>query len=53
MCDEKARELIRIDFQVMDLKKQQGTLEVGSSEYHEIQIKIDELQRLKDIKSEQ
>ena len=53
MCDEKARELIRIDFQVMDLKKQQGILEVGSSEYHEIQIKIDELQRLKAIKSAQ
>ncbi len=51
MCDENARELIRIDFQVMDLIKQQELVEVGSSEYQDIQIKIDELKHLKDIKS--
>lgn len=53
MCDENSRELIRIDFQMMDLKKEQENLVSDSKEHKEIQSKIDELERLKEIKSKQ
>ena len=50
MCNETDRELIRIDFQIMDLKKEQENLVVDSQDYKEIQLKIDGLERLKEIK---
>ena len=50
MCNETDRELIRIDFQIMDLKKEQENLVVDSQEHKEIQLKIDGLERLKEIK---
>lgn len=50
MCDETDRELIRIDFQVIDLEKQQESLEEGSTEYEEVQMKIDGLKCLKEVK---
>ncbi len=51
MCNESDREIIRIDFQVIDLKKQQEGFEVNSSEYQMIQNEIDGLlERLKEIK---
>jgi len=53
MCNETDRELIRIDFQIIDLKKQQEAFETGSTQYQEIQIKIDGLDHLKEIKKAQ
>ena len=47
MCDERDRELIRIDFQIMDLKKQQESCEAGSGEYKEIQAEIERLEHCK------
>ena len=54
MCDETDRELIRIDFQMMDLKKQQEACESGSKEYQDLQGQIDTLEARKELlKAEQ
>ena len=49
MCNENDRELIRIDFQLMDLRKEQEKCDVYSEEYQGLQVKIDELQARKEI----
>ena len=54
MCNENDRELIRIDFQLMDLRKEQEECEVHSPAYQDIQVKIDELETLKEaLKAQQ
>jgi len=53
MCDERDREIIRIDFQVIELKKQQEAFDVDSKEYQVLQGKIDKLDHHKErIKAE-
>ncbi len=49
MCNENDRELIRIDFQLMDLRKEQEQYDVNSEVYQSIQVKIDELQTRKEL----
>ncbi len=54
MCNERDRELIRIDFQVIELKTKQDSCKENSIEYQTLQDKINELQRLKEsIKAEE